>query len=278
VPANGALSIRHTTRNFESREGAKPGAGQIAGVALMDSRSIAATAARGGVLTAATDIDYDDTIPAFDYDERIYAGRVYNGWDKPEGTPLEYGPNIKKLYGDEFEKLKQSADDPSIYQFSAYAVGGEKFKHCGTAQIQWDALKAKDYKLPETLEEMEAMIKDYIAASPTTEDGLDRIGISLSTSDWHWMITLGNPAGFIADGAPDNGQWIITDDNKAMYKFRSEKEREYFRWMCRMYNEGILDPDFATQTHEDYIAKIASRDCRSLCIRKPSALPLCIRV
>ena len=95
VPANGALSIRHTTRNFESREGAKPGAGQIAGVALMDSRSIAATAARGGVLTAATDIDYDDTIPAFDYDERIYAGRVYNGWDKPEGTPLEYGPNIK---------------------------------------------------------------------------------------------------------------------------------------------------------------------------------------
>lgn len=170
----------------------------------------------------------------------------------------EYGPNIKKLYGDEFEKLKQSADDPSIYQFSAYAVGGEKFKHCGTAQIQWDALKAKDYKLPETLEEMEAMIKDYLAASPTTEDGLDRIGISLSTSDWHWMITLGNPAGFIADGAPDNGQWIITDDNKAMYKFRSEKEREYFRWMCRMYNEGILDPDFATQTHEDYIAKIAS--------------------
>lgn len=170
----------------------------------------------------------------------------------------QYGPNIKKLYGDEFEKLKQSADDPAIYQFSAYAVGGEKFKHCGTAQIQWDALKAKDYKLPETLDEMETMIKDYIAENPKTEDGLDRIGISLSTSDWHWMITLGNPAGFIADGAPDNGQWIITDDNKAMYKFRSEKEREYFRWMCRMYNEGILDPDFATQTHEDYIAKIAS--------------------
>lgn len=170
----------------------------------------------------------------------------------------QYGPNIKKLYGDEFDKLKQSADDPSIYQLSAYAVGGEKFKHCGTAQIQWDALKAKDYKLPETLEEMEAMIKDYIAASPTTEDGLDRIGISLSTADWHWMITLSNPAGFIADGAPDNGQWIVTDDNKGMYKFRSEKEKEYFRWLCRMYNEGILDPDFATQTHEDYIAKIAS--------------------
>lgn len=170
----------------------------------------------------------------------------------------QYGPNIKKLYGDEFDKLKQSAEDPSIYQLSAYAVGGEKFKDCGAAQLQWDVVKANDYKLPETLDEFESMIKSYLAASPKTEDGLDRIGITLSTADWHWLITLGNPAGAIADGAPDNGQWIVDENNQAMYKFRSEKEREYFRWLCRMYNEGILDPEFATQTHEDYIAKIAS--------------------
>lgn len=170
----------------------------------------------------------------------------------------EYGPNIKKLYGEEYDKLRESADDPAIYQLSAYVVGGEKFKDCGSAQIQWDALKAKDYKLPDTLEELETMIKDYIASSPKTEDGLDRIGITLSTSDWHWMITLGNPAGAIADGAPDNGQWLIDENNQAIYKFRSDKEREYFRWMCRMYNEGILDPEFATQTNDDYIAKIAS--------------------
>lgn len=170
----------------------------------------------------------------------------------------EYGPNIKKLYGDEFGKLRQSADAPAIYQLSAYAVGGEKYKDCGSAQIQWDVIKANDYKIPETLDEFETMIKEYIASSPKTEDGLDRIGITLSTADWHWMITLGNPAGAIADGAPDNGQWIVDENNQAMYKFRSEKEREYFRWLCRMYNEGILDPEFATQTHEDYIAKIAS--------------------
>ena len=170
----------------------------------------------------------------------------------------EYGPNIKKLYGDEFGKLRQSADDPAIYQLSAYAVGGEKYKDCGSAQIQWDVIKANDYKIPETLDEFETMIKEYIASSPKTEDGLDRIGITLSTADLHWMITLGNPAGAIADGAPDNGQWIVDENNQAMYKFRSEKEREYFRWLCRMYNEGILDPEFATQTHEDYIAKIAS--------------------
>ena len=60
TPANGTLSIRHATRNFANREGSKPGNGQIAAVALMDARSIAATARNGGVLTAATDIDYDE--------------------------------------------------------------------------------------------------------------------------------------------------------------------------------------------------------------------------
>lgn len=96
VPNNNALSIRHTTRNFESREGSKPGNNQIASVALMDARSIAATAKNGGVLTAATDIDYDDSIPAFDYDGRIYERRIYNGWGKAQkDEELHYGPNIK---------------------------------------------------------------------------------------------------------------------------------------------------------------------------------------
>lgn len=170
----------------------------------------------------------------------------------------EYGPNIKKMYGDEFDKLKYSVDDPSIYQLSSYAVGGTLYKSSGTAQIQWAAMKENDYKIPETLEEYETMIKDYLAVHPQTEDGMDRIGISMTTADWRWMITLGNPAGYIAEGAPDNGQWLIDEDYNAMYKFRSEKVREYFKWLNRMYNEGILDPEFATQTYEDYIAKIAS--------------------
>ena len=96
VPNNNALSIRHTTRNFESREGSKPGNGQVASVALMDARSIAATAKNGGVLTCATDLEYDDRIPAFDYDSRIYERRIYNGWGKAQPEEeLHYGPNIK---------------------------------------------------------------------------------------------------------------------------------------------------------------------------------------
>ena len=170
----------------------------------------------------------------------------------------EYGPNIKKMYGDEFDKLKYSEEDPSIYQLSSYVMGGETYKSAGTAQLQWSVLKENNYKIPRTLDELETMIKDYMADHPTTDDGLPTIGITLSASDWHWMITLGNPATSIADGAPDNGQWLIDEDYNAMYKFRSENEREYFRWLNRMYNEGILDPEFATQTHEDYIAKLSS--------------------
>lgn len=170
----------------------------------------------------------------------------------------EYGPNIKKLYGDEFEKLKYSEDDPSIYQLCSYAVGGTKYENSGTAQIQFADLKENDYKIPDTLEEFEKMIKDYIKAHPKTEDGMDTMGLTLSVSDWHWMITLGNPAGYIAEGAPDNGQWLIDDSYNATYKFTSDKIREYFKWLNKMYNEGILDPEFATQTHDDYIAKISS--------------------
>lgn len=170
----------------------------------------------------------------------------------------QYGPNIKKLYGDEFDKLKHSEEDPSIYQLSSYAKGGTSYKSSGTAQMQWAVLKENDYKVPETLDEFETMIKDYIKAHPKTEDGMDMIGLTLSASDWHWQITLGNPAGYIAEGAPDNGQWLIDGDYNATYKFRSEKIRNYFKWLNKLYNDGILDPEFATQTHDDYIAKISS--------------------
>lgn len=170
----------------------------------------------------------------------------------------KYGPNIKKMYGAEMEKLKWSQDDPGIYQLSYAGVNQKTLTTGGSCQIQWAALKENDYKYPKTLDEYEKMIKSYLAAHPKTEDGLDMIGITMSASDWHWMITLGNPAGLIADASPDNGQWIIDDEYNVHYKHVTDEEKEYFKWLCRMYNEGILDPNFATQTDDDYIAKVAS--------------------
>jgi len=95
TPANNTLSIRHATRNFANREGSKPANGQIAAVALMDALSIAATAANGGVLTAATDIDYTITSRKYSYDGSIYKKRCYDGFGKPDPTVrLRMGPNI----------------------------------------------------------------------------------------------------------------------------------------------------------------------------------------
>ena len=98
VPANGAFSIRHSTRNFPNREGSRPGDGQISYVALMDARSIAATARMGGVLTAADelpDVPADRADEQWNYDDSAYRSRVYYGVGKPQpDSELVFGPNI----------------------------------------------------------------------------------------------------------------------------------------------------------------------------------------
>ena len=95
TPANNELSIRHTTRNFPNREGSKITNGQIASVALMDARSIAATAANKGYLTSAEDIDVNFGKLKYFYDSRIYDNRVFDGWGKAEpSTEIKKGPGI----------------------------------------------------------------------------------------------------------------------------------------------------------------------------------------
>ena len=95
TPANNGLSVRHTTRNFPNREGSKPGNAQMSSVALMDARSIAATAANGGVLTSAETLDCWDAAPEYEFDRSVYDHRVYYGFGRPTGEDLVYGPNIK---------------------------------------------------------------------------------------------------------------------------------------------------------------------------------------
>lgn len=108
VPANNALSIRHTTRNFPNREGSKPGNGQLAGVILMDARSIAATARNHGVLTSAADIAYDaPKAVTRTFDADVYRKRCYFGAGKPQpGYALKFGPNIT-----EWPKIPALADN-----------------------------------------------------------------------------------------------------------------------------------------------------------------------
>ncbi|MDR2556503.1 MAG: hydratase, partial [Bacteroidales bacterium] len=113
VPSNNGLSIRHTTRNFPNREGSKPDQRQISSVALMDARSIAATAANGGVLTPATDVEYDDKHNKYVFDSKIYEKRVYYGFGKANPQEeLKLGPNITdwpKMYAMEDNMLLELA-------------------------------------------------------------------------------------------------------------------------------------------------------------------------
>ena len=107
VPSNNGFSIRHTTRNFPNREGSKPGEGQLSGVALMDARSIAATARMGGILTAASDIEYDYTPAEYTFDKGVYEKRVYQGFGNPDPeAELKLGPNIT-----DWPKMNSLADN-----------------------------------------------------------------------------------------------------------------------------------------------------------------------
>lgn len=107
TPANGALSVRHATRNFPSREGSKPTGGQIASVALMDARSIAATAVNGGVLTSAESVETAYTSPVYHFDKAIYEKRVFSACGNGNtGLELKFGPNIA-----DWPKLPPLADD-----------------------------------------------------------------------------------------------------------------------------------------------------------------------
>ncbi len=119
TPANKELSIRHTTRNFPNREGSKPNEGQMALVALMDARSIAATAINKGILTAASDITtIEEKEYVCDFDYAIYEKRVYNGYGCPHPDyKIHFGPNIKdwpvqpKLSNDLLIKIVSHIDD-----------------------------------------------------------------------------------------------------------------------------------------------------------------------
>ena len=107
VPQNNGLSIRHTTRNFESREGSKPKEGQLAVVALMDARSIAASAKNGGAITSALDEEFSDKVKKYKFNDKIYKTRVFDGLKKGNTElPLVYGPNIADW--PEVEELKDN--------------------------------------------------------------------------------------------------------------------------------------------------------------------------
>ena len=170
----------------------------------------------------------------------------------------KYAPNIKKIYGKDMNRLKYSNDDPAIYSINTnVGVDNVSFDAIGGFEIQQRVLKELGYPEVKTVKDFENVLKQYVAKNPTT-NGQPTIPLTLNADDWRIMITVTNPA-FLTTGAPDDGEYYVdptTYEAKLHYK-RSE-EKEYFRWLNHMYNEGLLDKDTFVQKDDQYKAKIAS--------------------
>ena len=177
TPANGEFSIRHTTRNFPNREGSKPGEGQMAAVALMDARSIAATAANGGKLTAATDLDVEYTNPEYHFAKEIYEKRVYNGWGKPEPEhELKFGPNIKDwpempaLTDDLLVKVCSYITDPVTTTDELIPSGETSSYRSNPERLSEFALSRRDPQYVSRSKVMRQMERDRQAGKGLTEE------------------------------------------------------------------------------------------------------------
>jgi len=167
------------------------------------------------------------------------------------------GKYIKEMYGSLITRLRNTTEDPQIYNVGTYAVQNGMWTTDGTMQIQHAVLKDQGYPVMRTLADYERAIKAYMAKYPTI-NGQRTIGFSLLIDTWQWYIDLSNPSCFLL-GYPDDGQWIVDQNTlEAYYKFLHPEAKQYYKWLNRMNAEGILDPESFTQKEDVWKAKIAS--------------------
>ncbi len=243
VPSNNGLSIRHTTRNFPNREGSKPGQGQLSLVALMDARSIAATAANGGIITAATDVEYEDTHERYNYDAKIYDHRVYNGWGKADpSVELRYGPNIKdwpKMYAMEENMLLELAaviHDP-VTTTDELIPSGE------TSSYRSNPLKLSEFALSrrcpeyvglskriqtEDLERREGNVPQHVA------DALAKVGACACNTSFGSCVFANRPGDGSAREQAASCQKVLGGDANICYEYATK------RYRSNCINWGIL--------------------------------------
>ncbi|MBP5561377.1 MAG: hydratase [Muribaculaceae bacterium] len=255
VPSNNGLSIRHTTRNFPNREGSKPGQGQISLVALMDARSIAATAANGGVITAATDVDYEDTHARYDYDAKIYDRRVYNGYGKADlSVDLKYGPNIKdwpKMYPMQDNMLLELAaviHDP-VTTTDELIPSGE------TSSYRSNPLKLSEFALSRRVPEYVGLSKRIQAQDLERRAGnvpenvkaaLDKVGADAANTSFGSCVFANRPGDGSAREQAASCQKVLGGDANICYEYATK------RYRSNCINWGIVPFTIAPETKFEY--------------------------
>ena len=255
VPANNGLSIRHTTRNFPNREGSKPGQGQISLVALMDARSIAATAANGGVLTAATDIDYNDDHAPYEFDAKIYENRVYRGYGNADASvELRYGPNIKdwpKMYPMQDNMLVELAaviHDP-VTTTDELIPSGE------TSSYRSNPLKLSEFALSRRVPEYVGISKRIQGEDlerragncpQHVKDALAKVGASEADTSFGSCIFANKPGDGSAREQAASCQKVLGGFANICYEFATK------RYRSNCINWGIVPFTIAQDTKFEY--------------------------
>ena len=255
VPSNNGLSIRHTTRNFPNREGSKPGQGQLSLVALMDARSIAATAANGGVITAATDVAYENTHKPYQYDDKIYKCRVYNGFGKarPE-TELRYGPNIKDwptmypMAENMLVELAAVIHDP-VTTTDELIPSGE------TSSYRSNPLKLSEFALSRRVPEYVGLSKaiqqqdlDRRAGnvSANVAEALKAVGANAENTSFGSCVFANRPGDGSAREQAASCQKVLGGDANICYEYATK------RYRSNCINWGIVPFTIAPETAFDY--------------------------
>lgn len=257
VPSNNGLSIRHTTRNFPNREGSKPGQGQISLVALMDARSIAATAANGGVITAATDVEYEDTHKPYNYDPKIYEHRVFNGFGKENvDQPLRYGPNIKDwptMYPMQENMLLELAaviHDP-VTTTDELIPSGE------TSSYRSNPLKLSEFALSRRVPEYVGISKRIQAQDLERRAGnvpdnvakaLAQVGAKAEDTSFGSCVFANRPGDGSAREQAASCQKVLGGDANICFEYATK------RYRSNCINWGIVPFTIAKETPFDYVA------------------------
>ena len=256
VPSNNGFSIRHTTRNFPNREGSKPGQGQISLVSLMDARSIAATAANGGVITAATDIDYNDTHAPYNFDGRIYKSRIFNGYGKADASvELRYGPNIKdwpKMYPMEENMLVELAaviHDP-VTTTDELIPSGE------TSSYRSNPLKLSEFALSRRVPEYVGISKRIQAQDlerragsvpANVAEALAKVGASAGNTSFGSCVFANKPGDGSAREQAASCQKVLGGDANICYEYATK------RYRSNCINWGIVPFTIDNATEFNYV-------------------------
>lgn len=195
------------------------------------------------------------------YTDIIYAkGKFPQFIEKEAIIPLDdyinkYGSNVKKLYGKQLVRLRNTLEDPHIYTLGTYEVNSKILEVSGNFQLQNAVLKEFGYPKISTLEDLENILLAYKSKYPVI-NGVPTAGLSLIADSWYWYLGLSNPAGFVI-GQPDDGQWIVDQETlKATYKFLYPDIDIFYRWLNKLYNEGLLDPESFTQSNDLFLSKL----------------------